>query len=115
MTGLSLALGVFTLVAIMGLIQALDVFRGSYTDKTFAVAHGILSLVGSAIVIFDTLTGGDERAWINIGLAVVILALGVFLSKRRRAGLPVKALVLAHGGLAVACYAWLVFIVFVKA
>ena len=115
MTALSLALSAFTILAIMGMIQAVDIFRGAYTEKTFAVAHGLLSLVGSAIVIFATLTGGDERAWINIGLAVVIPGLGLLLSKRRSERLPIKTLVVAHGGLAVVCSAWLAFIVYVKA
>jgi len=60
-------------------------------------------LLGSVLVILAAL-GGDDRVWINIGLAVVIIALGATVSFRRHKGLPVKPLALAHGGLAVVCY-----------
>jgi hypothetical protein len=97
------ALAVFTLVAVMGLGLICDVFKGSSSSKTYAVLHAGFALIGSALVILDAL-GGDNRVWINIGLAVVIIVLGGLVSLRRHKGQNVKALALAHGGLAVVCY-----------
>lgn len=47
-----------------------DVFKEAVSSKTYAVLHAGLALLGSALVILDAL-GGDDRVWINIGLAVV--------------------------------------------
>lgn len=104
------ALTIFTLVAIMGLGLALDVFKGAGSSIIFARTHAGLALAGSALVIAAAL-GGDDRVWINIGLAVVIIGLGLLISFRRQKGLPVKALAALHGGLAVVCYGILGYIV----
>ena len=107
---LILALTIFTLVALMGLGLALDVFKGAGSSIIFARIHALLALIGSALVIGAALAG-DERVWINIGLAVVIIVLGVLISIRRQQGLPVKGLAVLHGGLAVVCYSILGYIV----
>jgi hypothetical protein len=61
------------------------------------------ALFFSVLVILAAL-GGDHRVWINIGLAVVIIPLGVWLCYRRSRGIHPKGLVVIHGGLAVACF-----------
>ena len=104
------ALTIFTLVAIMGLGLALDVFKGVGSPVLFARIHALLALIGSALVIAAALAG-DNRVWINIGLAVVIIGLGILISFRRQKGLPVKGLAALHGSLAVACYGLLGYIV----
>ena len=108
---LVLALGAFTVAALMGVAMAFNIFRGHFVCKMFSGMHALLAILGSALVIFNTLTGGDERAWVNIGMAVVILALGFLITNRRKKGQSVKGLVMAHGALAVACYAFLIFII----
>ncbi|WNV05699.1 hypothetical protein RP726_04580 [Candidatus Methylospira mobilis] len=98
------ALLVFTLVAIMGLFLAVDHFKGRPSDRQFAVAHAILAVIGSALVILDALQG-DTRVFINIGLAVVIIALGLVLSIRKhKTGVAPKGILFAHAALAVVCY-----------
>jgi len=98
------ALLIFTLVAIMGLFLACDHFRGLPSDRSFAVVHAILSLIGSALVIFAALEG-DVRVYINIGLAVIIIGLGVLLSvTKKKTGTAPKGILIAHASLAVVCY-----------
>jgi hypothetical protein len=105
------ALLVFTLVAVMGLFLAVDHFRGRPSDRQFAVAHAILALIGSTLVILDALQG-DTRVFINIGLAVVIIALGVLLSvKKHKTGVAPKGILVAHALLAVVCYLILAYFV----
>ncbi len=105
------ALAVFTLVAVMGLGLIFDVFKGSASSKTYALVHAGFALLGSVLVILEAL-GGDDRVWINIGLAVVIIVLGGLVSLRRHKGQQPKGLALAHGGLAVVCYLILAFFAF---
>ena len=106
------AVAVFTLVAVMGLGLICDVFKGSPSTKIYALVHAGFALFGSALVILAAL-GGDSRVWINIGLAVVIIVLGGLVSIGRHKGKPVKALAVAHGGLAVVCYLILAYFAFI--
>jgi hypothetical protein len=105
------ALAVFTLVAVMGLGLITDVLKGHGSSKQFALIHAGFALLGSVLVILQAL-GGDDRVWINIGLAVAIIVLGVLVSFRRQKGEQPKALAFAHGGLAVVCYLILAYFAF---
>ncbi len=107
------ALAVFTLVALMGAGMACDVARGRPTSGQFAKTHGGFALLGSGLVIWQALEG-DERLFINIAMAVVIILLGVLMSHRRSKGLAVKGLAALHGLLAVACYSILMYFAVVK-
>lgn len=111
---LMMSLGVFTLVAVMGALMALDVFKGVSTSKCYALTHAGFAAFGSALVILAAL-GGDNRVWINIGLAVVIIGLGLTMSLKRAKGEHPKSLAMAHGGLAVICYLILAYNVFTPA
>jgi len=76
----------------------------------YPVLHGAISLVGSALVIVAAL-GGDTRLYVNIGMAVVIILLGVTMGVfAKRGKKPPKGIVVAHVGLAVACYGILGFL-----
>lgn len=108
---LMMALGIFTLVAVMGLGLIIDLFKGRSSSKTYAVVHAGFALAGSALVILSALAG-DSRVVVNIGMAVAIIVLGGVVSLRRHKGKPAKSLALAHGGLAVVCYSILVYFVF---
>jgi hypothetical protein len=103
------ALAVFTLVAGMGLSIFFNVWRGQAVEPFYPALHGGIALFGSALVIIAALAG-DTRLYLNIGMAVVIIVLGivmgVFGKKRKR--IP-KPILLAHVGLAVVCYAILGF------
>ena len=110
---LMFALSVFTLVAAMGLALAIGVFKKSPVDRMYAMLHGGLALLGSGLVIWAAVDG-DERLYINIGLAVVIIILGVLMSWRRSKGLCVRGLAMAHGLLAVICYGILAYFTFVR-
>jgi hypothetical protein len=105
---LIMSVAVFTLVAVMGLGMVLDISRGVGTPKMFALTHAGFALFGSALVILAAL-GGDNRVWINIGLAVVIIALGLLLSLRRSKGPAPISILATHAGLAVTCYLILVY------
>ena len=98
------AFAVFTLVAVMGLSIVHSFWRGYPVEPFYPVLHGATSLFGSALVILTALAG-DERLYLNIGLAVVIILLGVTMGVLGKKGKKVpKALLLSHVGLAVACY-----------
>lgn len=98
---------VFTVVAVLGLVNAAKVLSGSERSTMLASLHGLLSLAGSAIVIYAFLTSatGGKPVIVNIIMAVVIIVLGFVISVSRRAGgTPSKAVVFGHAGLAVVCY-----------
>jgi hypothetical protein len=100
---LVLSLAIFTIVAIQGLLLAVDVFKAQDSSVLFARIHAGLALLGSALVIAVALQG-DTRVYINIGLAVAIIGLGFYIALQRNKGRHPKALVALHGGTAVACY-----------
>lgn len=106
------AFAVFTLVAVMGLSIVASVWRGHAVEPGYPLLHGAAALLGSALVIIAALDG-DERLYVNIGLAVVIIVLGavlgIFAKKGKRAP---KAILVAHVGLAVVCYGILGFFAF---
>lgn len=106
------AFAVFTLVAVMGLSILADVWRGYVVEPFYPVLHGAAALAGSALVIFSALAG-DTRLYLNIGLAVVIILLGVVLGLVTKKGKKApKPILLAHVGLAVVCYGILGFFAF---
>ena len=106
------ALAVFTLVAVMGLTMVCSVWRGNPVEAGFPILHGAASLLGSALVIVAALAG-DTRLYVNIGMAVVIILLGVTMGVFAKKGKkPPKGIIVAHVGLAVACYAILGFFTF---
>ncbi|MFM8331490.1 MAG: hypothetical protein ACKN9T_07360 [Candidatus Methylumidiphilus sp.] len=103
------AFAIFTLVAVMGLSIVGSVWRGEAQDRLYPALHGVVALIGSAFVIVLALDG-DTRLYLNIGLAVVIIALGVVLGIYGKKGKKApKAILAAHVGLAVACYGILAF------
>jgi hypothetical protein len=98
------AFAAFTLVAVMGLSLLPSIWRGYPVEPFYPVLHGFASLFGSALVILCAL-GGDERLYLNIGLAVVIILLGVTMGIFGKRGKKVpRGILLAHVGLAVLCY-----------
>jgi hypothetical protein len=103
------ALAVFTLVAAMGLVMVRDVWRGQAVDPMYPMLHAGAALLGSGLVIAAALAG-DTRLYANIGLAVVIIILGALMGLSSKKGKKVSRVILmAHGGLAVACYGLLAF------
>lgn len=108
---LIVSLGLFTAVALIGVFLARDVFANRPSSGLTRFLHVCFACIGSVLVIVETFRG-DRRLWINIGLAVVIIALGVLLWYLRSKGEYPRKLVLAHGGLAVACYLILAYFAF---
>ncbi|UZR28921.1 hypothetical protein [Methylococcus mesophilus] len=106
------ALAVFTLVALMGLAMICDVWAGRPVEPAYPILHGVASLVGSALVIVAALEG-DTRLYLNIGMAVVIIGLGLLMGLTAKKGKRVpRAILVAHVGLAVTCYLALGFFAF---
>ncbi len=98
------ALATFTLVAVMGLMMVLNMARGLPPDPHYPKLHALGALIGSALVIVPAL-GGDERLYLNIGMAVAIIVLGLMMALAGKKGKKIpKAVLVAHAGLAVACY-----------
>lgn len=103
------ALAIFTLVAVMGLSMLRDAWRGYAIEPMYPLVHAGAALAGSALVIVVAL-GGDTRVYTNIAMAVVIIVLGMVMGLASKRGKQIpKVLLLAHMGLAVACYGLLAF------
>ncbi|MBS1211707.1 MAG: uncharacterized protein H6R26_323 [Proteobacteria bacterium] len=103
------ALAIFTLVAVMGLVMLRDAWKGYAIDPAYPILHAAAALAGSALVIVAALQG-DTRVYVNIGMAVVIILLGLAMGLASKKGKRVpKGILVAHMGLAVACYGLLGF------
>lgn len=112
---LTISLLIFTVVAVLGLMNAGNLLGGKPRAGGLATLHGALALIGSALVIYAGLAGlaDGKPVFINIMMAVVIIILGVTISLRRMRGrAPGTSLVLGHAGLAVVCYLILAAFVF---
>jgi len=105
------SLALFTVVALVGIFLSKNVFAGQSSSGLARFTHVGFACAGSVLVIVEALRG-DQRLWINIGLAVVIIAMGALLWYLRSKGKFPRKLVLAHGGLAVACYLVLAYFTF---
>ena len=98
------AFTIFTVVAVLGAVQALDILGGRYASWSYTLAHGALAVLGAAVVIGAYLAG-DPRVITLIGMVVVIAPVGFYMALQRRHGRQApRALLYAHGGLAVVCY-----------
>lgn len=98
------ALSVFTLTAVLGLLIALDIFRGKQPAPSASIVHGLTALLGSVFAIGAALNG-ETRIYINIILAVVIILLGVIaVVKRHKTGVAPKGILALHILLALGCY-----------
>lgn len=97
------SLGAFTVVALVGLIMASDVFRQKPTAPIFRLLHVIFVLVGALFAIVAAFSG-DQRIWINVVMALIIIGLGCLIFARRSQKQNPKGIVLIHGGIAVVCY-----------
>lgn len=106
------AFAVFTLVAVMGLSIFPSIWRGYPVEPFYPVLHGATALFGSTLVILSALAG-DQRVYLNIGLAVVIIGLGAAMGILGKKGKKVpKSLLASHVILAVVCYGILAFFTF---
>ncbi len=97
----------FTITAILGLMIAINLFRGAYVAPSSSIMHAASALLGSAFAIGAALLG-ETAIYINIVLAVIIIALGLLAAmKRRKTGVAPKGILAVHILLAVVCYAML--------
>ncbi len=109
---LTASLAAFTLVALLGLFMAIDLFRGVPVSRQLVLTHAGFAVLGALLAIGAALAG-NTQVYVNIALVVVIVLLGVAAAhKRYTTGQVQKGLILAHAGLAVICYLILAAVVF---
>ncbi|WP_022947840.1 hypothetical protein [Methylohalobius crimeensis] len=109
---LTASLAVFTVVALLGLTIALDLFRGYPVDRRVVLTHAGLAVFGAALAVGAALLG-DKRVYVNIALVVVIVILGFLAASRRyKTGQVQKGLIVGHASMAVICYLILAAVVF---
>ncbi len=111
---LSLAVIVFAIAAVGGLILALHVLRNRFAPWSLSVLHALLGAAGLVLVLLALV--GDEGGSLILGslLTLVLAALGGFflVSFHARKKLPPKGIVILHALLAVVGFGLLVIGVF---
>ncbi len=111
---LSLAVIVFAIAAVGGLILALHVLRNRFAPWSLSVLHALLGAAGLVLVLLAVV--GDEGGSLILGslLTLVLAALGGFflVSFHARKKLPPKGIVILHALLAVVGFGLLVIGVF---
>ena len=106
------SLSAFTIAAIIGLMMAIDLFRGIPTQRFSILSHAGMTVLGALFAIGAALMG-DSRVYVNIAMVVVIVVLGFLaVSRRFKTGEVQKGFILAHASLAVVCYLLLASTVF---
>jgi len=100
---LSLAVIVFAIAAVGGLILALHVLRDRFAPWSLSILHALLGATG--LVLVSLAVVGDEGGSLILGslLMLVVAALGGFFlaSFHLRKRLPPKAIVILHALLAI--------------
>lgn len=105
----------FIIGAILGLIMAVDHFTGKETGKAFGLVHGLFVVSGLVLLGVGLLYAPNLGAWPTGGVwlafwAFVITATaGIYLFSRQMTGKKwPSAVVLIHGGAALASIALLI-------
>jgi len=101
---LKIAVLVFAIGAVGGLILANSVLRGRMASWALSIVHMLIGATGLVLTGIVVLGGGNTASVVPIALLLlVVAALGGFLlaSYHARKALPPKAIVLVHAGVAV--------------
>jgi hypothetical protein len=110
---LTIALIVFAVAAVGGLVLALHVLRGKFAPWPLSLLHAALGATGLVLLLLAVLQGlaGSLAAW-ALGLFVVAALGGFYLaSLHRRQVLPPKGVVVLHALLAVSGFGFLLAVV----
>lgn len=109
------ALFSFIFGAVLGLVMAYNHFTGQETGKAFGLVHGLFTVSGLVLLGIGLLYAPDLGAWPTGGLwlafwaFVLTAAGGVYLISRQLTGRKwPSAVVLIHGGAALASIALLI-------
>ena len=100
---LNIALLIFAIAAVGGLVLALHVLRGKFAPWFVSIAHALLGAAGLVTLLLVVLGGGGQSivAW-ALGIFVVAALGGFYLaSVHLRKQLPPKAVVIVHAVVAV--------------
>lgn len=103
---LTIAIVVFAVAAIGGLILALHVLREKFPPWVLSILHALLGAAGLVLLLLAVLDGttAPAAAW-ALGLFVIAALGGFFLaSLHYRQQLPHKGVVLVHAGVAVVAF-----------
>ena len=111
---LSLAVIVFAIAAVGGLILALHVLRDRFAPWSLSILHALLGATGLVLVSLAVVGGEGGSLILGSLLVLVVAALGGFFlaSFHLRKRLPPKAIVILHALLAIVGVALLVTAVF---
>jgi hypothetical protein len=111
---LSLAVIVFAIAAVGGLMLALHVLRDRLAPWLLSIAHALLGAAGLILVLLAVVGDNGSTLILASLLTLVVAALGGFFlaSFHVRKRLPPKAIVILHASLAVVGFGLLVIGVF---
>lgn len=104
---LKIAALLFAIAAVGGLVMAVIHFRGKLPPVALAAVHGLLAASGLVVLLFGLLNGPgfSGLGGVSFGIFLVAALGGFFLIAQHltRGRLP-SAVVLIHGGAAVAAF-----------
>jgi hypothetical protein len=103
------ALGFFSLAAILGLILLSFVLRNKHTPKGFLISHGMLAAIGVVLLISYIVTSAPPRPVESLVLFIIAAAGGATMGYRDITGKSVpKWLAITHGLIAISGFISLV-------
>ena len=106
------ALIAFGIAAFLGLSMAVNHFRGVDSGKAMGIVHGLFAVSGLVMLGVGLLYAPALDAWPAFWAFVLTAAGGSFLFYRQATGKPwPSAVVLIHGGAALASIAFLLFLI----
>jgi hypothetical protein len=108
---LNIAVILFAIAAVGGLLLASAHFRGKEKSMPLALLHGLLAASGLVLLLIPVIRGsapGSVKAPLILFLAAALGGFLLFAFHLQKKKLP-SAVVVLHGGLAVVAFALLVF------
>ena len=95
--------------ALLGLFMAVEHFRGKESPTAMGLAHGFFTVSGIVLLIAGLLYAPAYAAWPAVWALLATASGGAFLFYRQQTGKKwPNAVVLAHGGAAIASIAFLI-------
>lgn len=113
---LKIAVILFAVAAVGGLVMAARIFQGSKAPWPLSIGHALLGATGLVLVLLNVINGAGSLLLAAL-IILVIAALGGFYlaSFHARGQLPPKAVVIIHALVAVSGFLLLLGVVFVPA
>lgn len=99
------------IVILSGFVMANKRMKRQTVSNGLKLTHGIFTIIGAVTALIAAFS--EAKLWINIVLAIIIVALGLYLAFGKPAKERIKRILYMHAGIAIICYITFLYFVFI--